>query len=318
MHKNWKNIILPEYEVRKTRAQKSAFIDMLREHYGDRMTVEEEKGGLKSRNIVIGDPEQAKVVFTAHYDTCARMPFPNFITPCNFAVYLLYQLILTVVLLAPPMLLSVLAAVLCRPLPEFAGLLATEAALLLGLGAELWLMMAGPANRHTANDNTSGTVTVLTLADRLCDNPDAAFILFDHEEIGLLGSAAYAKKHPNVKKNGFVVNFDCVSDGDNLLAVFTKTAENNEIFEYMRTHAGEVMSGYGKIPVIVSSKKAFYPSDQAAFKNTVAAAALKKAPVIGLYMDKIHTPKDTEFDESNIEALVKLWENAVKEKETAN
>ena len=43
---------------------------------------------------------------------------------------------------------------------------------------------------------------------------------------------------------------------------------------------------------------------------------MKKAPVIGLYMDKIHTPKDTEFDESNIEALVKLWENAVKEKET--
>ena len=60
------------------------------------------------------------------------------------------------------------------------------------------------------------------------------------------------------------------------------------------------------------SSKAFYPSDQAAFKKTVAVAALKKAPVIGLYMDKIHTPKDTAFDERNIDALVSLYIAAVE------
>ena len=58
-----------------------------------------EKGAFGARNIVIGDPEAAKVLYTAHYDTCARMPFPNFITPKCLPIYLLYQILLTVVLL---------------------------------------------------------------------------------------------------------------------------------------------------------------------------------------------------------------------------
>ena len=41
---------------------------------------------------VLGDPETAKVVFSAHYDTCARLPFPNFIAPKNLLVTLGYTL----------------------------------------------------------------------------------------------------------------------------------------------------------------------------------------------------------------------------------
>ena len=89
--RNWKEILLPQYEIRKTKAQKTAFIEMLRGVYGERLRVEEEKKGMKSRNIVLGDPDKAKVICTAHYDTCAVLPFPNFITPKNFLVYLLYQ-----------------------------------------------------------------------------------------------------------------------------------------------------------------------------------------------------------------------------------
>ena len=246
--RDWKDIILPEFEVRKTRAQKTAFIEMLRGVYGDRLSVEEDKGGLKSRNIVIGDPERAKIVYTAHYDTCARMPFPNFITPCNFLVYLLYQLLITVILLIPPFGLAALTAHLSSGLPEFAGLMLTELALFVPLVAETWLIMAGPQNPHTANDNTSGVVTVLTLCDRLTEqgNTDCAFILFDHEEMGLLGSAAYAKKHPDVKKNTMIVNLDCVSDGDNILIVYSKPAADTPLIAHIREKAGEVFGGYEK------------------------------------------------------------------------
>jgi len=308
MH-DWKNIILPEFEVRKTRAQKTKFIEMLREIYGDRLSVEEEKGGLKSRNIVIGDPETAKIVFTAHYDTCARMPFPNFITPCNFFAYLVYQLILTAVLLIPAFGIAALAAFLTADLPDSAGLILTELGLFVPLMAELYLIMAGPQNPHTANDNTSGVVTVLTICDRLTEagNTDTAFILFDHEEMGLVGSAAYAKKHPNVKNSTLIVNLDCVSDGDNILIVTSKQAEGSDFAEYIGSRAEEVFGKYAKTPVICSHNKAFYPSDQKAFKNTAAVAALKKAPVVGLYMDKIHTVKDTAFDDRNIAALTDLF-----------
>ena len=41
MEINWKDRILPDYEVRKTADQKTAFIEMLRSVYGDRIRVEE-------------------------------------------------------------------------------------------------------------------------------------------------------------------------------------------------------------------------------------------------------------------------------------
>jgi len=87
--------IFEKYQVRKTKKQKTVFIEyvkQLAERYGYDFKVE--KGAFGARNIVIGDPEAAKVLYTAHYDTCARLPFPNFITPKNFLVYLLYNFLI--------------------------------------------------------------------------------------------------------------------------------------------------------------------------------------------------------------------------------
>ena len=87
--------ILEKYQVRKTKKQKTAFIEYVKktaELAGYDFKVE--KGAFGARNIVIGDPDSAKVLYTAHYDTCARLPFPNFITPKNILVYLMYQLLI--------------------------------------------------------------------------------------------------------------------------------------------------------------------------------------------------------------------------------
>jgi len=73
--------ILDNYQIRKTKKQKTAFMEWLEpivQANGHEMQVEKGSG---ARNIVIGDVESAKVIFAAHYDTCAVMPFPNFITP---------------------------------------------------------------------------------------------------------------------------------------------------------------------------------------------------------------------------------------------
>ena len=78
--------ILRDWQVRKTKAQKLRFIEFLQSRLpGLRV---EEGGWPLCRNLVLGDPENADVVFTAHYDTCARLPFPNFITPNNLLIYL--------------------------------------------------------------------------------------------------------------------------------------------------------------------------------------------------------------------------------------
>ncbi len=309
---DWKNIILPEYEVRKTREQKTRFIEMLRERYGERMRVEESKKSDKSRNIVFGDPERAKTVFTAHYDTCVYMPFPNFITPMNMPVYILYQLVVAALMYIPMVLLILLAADLTGGLSETVQIIVKEVIVFSYLFGILFLLRRGPANKHTANDNTSGVVTVLTLLDRIGTDGDCAFILFDNEEMGMQGSKAYAKAHPNVKSNGFIVNLDCVSDGDNILLYMSKKEKDGEYCKSVAERAAEVFPQYGK-NLIIPKGFTFYPSDQTSFKKYIAVAALKKSGLVGYYMEKIHTNKDTEFDGRNIEALAALFsETAAK------
>ena len=84
--------ILRDWQVRKTKVQKLRFIEFMKSRLPD--LVVEEGGAPRCRNLVLGNPESADVVFTAHYDTCARLPFPNFITPKNLLFYVIYQLLI--------------------------------------------------------------------------------------------------------------------------------------------------------------------------------------------------------------------------------
>ena len=183
------------------------------------------------------------------------------------------------------------------------------AVLIAGAVGMYLLIVAGPANPHTANDNTSGVVTVLTLADRLADREDLCFVLFDNEETGLFGSADFAKKHKNVRDHTLVVNFDCVSDGDWLLILASKPTRLKVNYEQFCEFVRKTCASTEKIPLFATSSNAIYPSDQMNFKKTIAVAALKKTktPLVGYYMDRIHTPKDTVFDERNIELLAGLF-----------
>ena len=90
--------ILQNYQIRKTKAQKTAFIELMQARFPE---LRVEAGGTpKSRNLVLGDVDTAKVVFAAHYDTCAVLPFPNFITPKNPMIFVLYNLLICIPLLA--------------------------------------------------------------------------------------------------------------------------------------------------------------------------------------------------------------------------
>lgn len=302
--RRWKGTILPQHEIRKTKKQKTDFIAMLSEHFGGNMHIEQKSS---SRNIIIGDIENAKTIFTAHYDTCANLPFPNFITPMNFFIYIVYQLVITALILLPAFLLTGVSVYL------FDSLVITELTMFVTVAVSVWLIIAGPANKHTANDNTSGVVTVLALTDIIgaVNNRNAAFVLFDNEEMGMLGSAAFVKEHKDLRDSAVVVNFDCVSDGDTILMTFTKKSRGNKIYETIAERSEECLSAYGKYPLITPSSRAIYPSDQANFRNGIAVAAMNKMKFIGYYVDKIHTNADTVFDENNIAALVHLWSEAV-------
>ena len=294
--------VFEKHEVRKTKKQKSAFIDYVTsvaKEQGYSCTTEQ--GPMGARNIVVGSPDKAKVVYTAHYDTCAVMPFPNFITPKNFLIYLLYQLVIVLFIYVPVFAAVYLSYVVCAfaGASEGVALAVGEIVLFAGMFLMLWLIAAGPANKHTANDNTSGVTTLLDTMTALPEElrGEVAFVFFDLEEMGLFGSAGFAGRHKKVAKNTLVVNFDCVSDGKSILFVLRRGAVRytdavKTAFPSTETFAVEVVS-----------KGAIYPSDQANFACGVGVAALKKTKGGLLYMDRIHTGRDTVYMEENIAYL---------------
>ncbi len=290
--------ILEKYQVRKSKAQKRAFAGYVERFCTDHgYSLKIEKGAFGAENLVVGDVSKAKVIYTAHYDTAPVLPFPNFITPKNILLYLLYNIVIVAGFVAAAAVLGGAGALLS----SFLGLGENFAFLIgeIAYFALLFLLIAGPANKHTANDNTSG---VTLLLDVMRDLPleqreNTAFVFFDLEEMGLFGSASFARAHKNEMKNRLLVNFDCVSDGENLLFVLRKGATP------YRAAVETAFAAKDGFSVEVAEKGVFYPSDQGNFPAGVGVAALRKTKGGLLYMNRIHTRRDVIYREENIEFL---------------
>lgn len=289
--------VLRQYPVRKTKKQKQAFREDVK-HYVTALgyLCHEEKGSFGARNFIIGDPQKAKVLITAHYDTCAALPFPNLITPCNLLPFLGYQLFLVVFLLAVPILLGMGVGLLTRSVDigYWFGY--------LFFWVLLVMMLVGPANKTNANDNTSGVVTLLEIARTLPENQreKTCFVLFDLEEAGLLGSASYQKAHKMETQNQLVLNLDCVGDGDHIRLFPTRKLKKDK----KRLSSLYKACGYfGNKDILVREKGfAIYPSDQANFPYGVGICALRDSKA-GLYLGRIHTRRDTILEQTNVNLL---------------
>lgn len=287
--------ILDLYPVRKNRRQKAAFREGVQAYaasLGYATTLE--KGSFGAHNVIIGDPLAAQYLVTAHYDTPPQLPIPNFITPCNFPVYLLYQLVIVALF------------VICSVLPGIAvGLLmdkpeVSKQITLILYWTLLILMFAGPANKHNANDNTSGVVTVLEMARTLPEEyrGQVCFVLFDLEEAGLIGSSSYRKLHKKETNGQIVLNCDCVGDGNELvLFPGSKLKKNREMMERLKYAETDCD---GKSVRVHQKGFSFYPSDQMNFPYGVGIAAFHRSKLVGIYCDKIHTRKDKILEEENV------------------
>ncbi len=282
--------ILDRWQVRKTKQQKTDFIGFMKKNFSD-MKIEEGGRIIKSRNLVIGDVQKADFILTAHYDTCAALPFPNVLSPTNMAFTLFYNILICLPFFA---VMAIIFRLLSFMTDDFLIRYWISFAVMLVLLFAVF--MGGKPNKHTANDNTSGVIMLLELMNRLSPEQKerTAFVFFDNEENGMLGSAFFAKKYKGCLADKLIINFDCVSDGDNILV-----AMNNEAKKRLDPIVRDAFVPENGKAVYVSSN-AFYPSDQMMFPVSIAVAALKRKKGIGLYLDRIHTKRDTVFDESNI------------------
>lgn len=288
--------VLQLHPIRKSKKQKRAFRDDVcayAESLGYAVAVEN-KG--QSNNVVIGDPVNAKYLITAHYDTPAGMIIPNLITPCHAWTFWLYQIAVTVLILLPMLALL--------PLLEMVGLSHDLAFCIsyLILVLELFLVYSGPANKNNANDNTSGVVTVLETARSMPENlrDRVCFVLFDLEEMGLVGSSAYRKMHKKETNDQIILNLDCVGEGDDILIFPTnKLKKNADRMNWLEKATGT----FGEKNISVRKKGfSFYPSDQKNFPSGVGIAALRRNKFC-LYLSRIHTRRDTILEETNVNIL---------------
>ena len=288
--------ITEQFPVRKSKAQKAAFRKWVMGQMaamGYRPRVEENSN---HQNIVAGSPDTAQITFTAHYDTPVCIGLPNLMIPRNWPVYILYQGMIVAILLAIAFGGGmVLAALTKNPDMLRIGLLAVYLCLIL-------FLRYGPANRHNVNDNTSGVAAVLELMAKIPEEQRAkvAFILFDNEEKGCAGSKAYAKDHLQVQHTRLIVNLDCVGVGEHVLLFVPRLARNMEAYELLERVLAAMP---GRTVHFFSAATSAGSSDFRSFKCGVGVSAYRQVTGVGFCTGRIHTWRDTQADQGNIDYL---------------
>lgn len=305
---SWLQEITERFPIRKKDEQKKQFLAYAVERaqkMGYAARVEENGRGGQHKNFVAGDPDQARVIFTAHYDTPAVMFLPNLMLPRNIPLFILYQILVVGALIAVGLAAAFAAFALTKSRQMiFITFLVVYYALLL-------VMIAGPANQHNVNDNTSGVAAVLRLMETLPPEcrAQAAFLLFDNEEKGMRGSKAFALQHERVKKDILVVNLDCVGVGEHMLVIaknYARAMGEYALLEQSLAPAGDI------VPHFYGTTGSVMNSDQKSFRRGVAVAACKRKKIVGYYTPSIHTRRDTVAREENIEYLARSLSAFVK------
>lgn len=301
------DIILQDYQVRKSNKEKTEFIEYIKTRlqtagYGvesDIMIEEKGKGLLKSRNIVVGNPKTARVFFTAHYDTCAVIPFPNLMTPTNPVLFILFQLALVVLIFGFCFLLTLLFTIVTNDIFD-PGLV-----MIVIVYVFLFHMLFGYRNKHTANDNTSGTITITKILEALPeeDRNKVCVIYFDNEEKGLFGSSFFYEKHKKEMNDKLLINFDCVGDGRDIVVLGKTKARKDDLYEAFLQSFESCKGRYDVEFLSRNMLPMMFGSDQMHFNKGVGVCALRKSP-FGRYVARIHTPFDTVCREENVKYIV--------------
>ena len=299
--------ILTDFQPRKTKAQKQAFIDWLvptlakEEIY---VWVENQRMLFNCNNLVIGDPYTCELIVSAHYDTAPVLPFPNLIFPRNPFLTILIQLLMLLILLAIAQLSLFGLVYQFKNMPFILFFVLQIGFPLLLFG----LLFFGPANKHTANDNTSGVIAVLEtiLAMDPKERAKVCFVLFDLEEVGSIGSKLFYQKYPGKMRSTLQIDLDCVGDGDHIMLL------PNRVVLKENPNLKMLLGGYFERAVFTNAKKELHfetarrislPSDQHRFRYSVGVSAFHKIPVLGLFLGRIRSRWDNKLDPENIRII---------------
>ena len=299
--KDYLNEIDRNYPVRRNDKEKQNFYEYVKAEFGEARVSKQTLD--KNNNIVIDDLSTADVVCTAHYDTPAASVIPNMMMPINKILGTLINMIFPIFMALLSLGISYLIGFLANL--DQGAVIAIYLVLYFGF---YFLLTRTFSNKHNKNDNTSGVATVLSLAQQI-KNDKVAFVLFDNEEKGLLGSKALNKAYKKEFENKLVINFDCVGNGDQIVFISKEMAEAREEYALLKQSLDESSDfTINYIPF----KKALDNSDHKSFPCSIGVMAGNKGKIAKIFTGRIHTARDTVVSEKNIrflsDAMVKMIE----------
>ncbi len=312
MDKEFAERVFTECPKRFKRSDKNKLLLMLREKFrdlgydGSQIRTLKHKGIGKSHNFVVGRPD-APYIFTAHYDTPGKTGFLLFAsrfvgqTGANIVYLLLMAAVFAGGGFGAKKITDYFIDRFASPSMNFLPLLVYLIEILVVV-LLVFLPMFVP-NKTNRNDNTSGVLGLIAIAEIVSQNPElrdkCCFVFFDNEEWGLLGSANYSSW---LKKGGYdvqrslLINLDCIGVGDKLVAAATNSRSKGTKFLKQEFALRDVK-------LIRKRSLMIYMSDHASFKGGVMLARMKRSTFGPLYIPNIHTRRDKECDLDMVSTL---------------
>jgi hypothetical protein len=309
------------FRIRRSPEVKQAFFDYVSAFLNPRGWQGRIEGtfGKRPANLIFGDEKTAKVILTAHYDTSLTgYTAPNFFVTNAPGIVLDAAIMLGIFGGVVPGGAAAVGYLVGKKKGAAAGV--ATAAGWLGLMAAYTAMSFWKDNKFNFNDNTSGCVALLAIADRIAkEAPELrdhiALVFFDKEESGLKGSKLLAKQladalAPAQLRQKLVLNFDCVGGRDTLPRLYTHSEQGLEIARRIRK-----LSPRGDFKVY---KSPMFPSDSSSFKKIIPAISfISVHDFLGIpgleQLRDTHSKRDNFFNEAQVGEYVDLGVRALKE-----
>lgn len=275
------------------------------EERGWKCVIEETSYG-KHKHVIVGDPDHAALIVSAHYDTGFNQLIPTLTVARNLPLWILWQAGVILLLF----LLSFGADMLCGAFglsPQIRSLAFIGTFVIL-----LVLMMQTFPNRHNANSSTSGVAAVLQLAETLPeeDRSKVAFILFDDAEKGFKGSKRWAKDHAELAWMRLILHLDAIGVGDTMMISCMDMAHRATGFGTLKRILTETPSMNCEIH---DHKGMMISSDHKSFKCGMGCACFTRRKVWGCVTRYLHTAWDTRCDQKNLDWICTAVSSFLKE-----
>ena len=292
---NWSE----RFPVRITKKQKERFLEELeselaaRRFETERITVRT----LIRNRLLVTKCEQPRVIFLAHFDTPTIMPF-WIASLFNFVGHT-RQITGSVLILA----LIYIPVILSTALNSYFLTAFTNLFTLVILLSLVSLLIPNPRNRE---DNTSGIIGLMALAEWLKDKPrlkeQVQFVFLDNEELGLLGSKGLRRlwdKEGHPYNEAIIINLDCVSRGQKPLIVYHKNDTiAQKVLPYLQAY----------LPETETIDLTILPlSDNYTFRKEGAIDISYADPSLfpgGYTIPRIHSPADKDFFPEKLLAII--------------